>query len=410
MAMTMSTRSGNGTGTAFADVWAGAGSPLGTAVVSGLASEELATRLDGLFRLRAAVDGSILELLGEVDRREAFRDEGATSTETWVAERFGVSPPTARAYAHVAERSFDLPDLLAGSCAGELSFDKFRAVADTATPETDGVLLERARECSVRQLADLAVSAAGVSEERAAAEHDGRFVRFNDRHRTMTAQLPAESYAEVRSTLEARARETPSDGETPWDHRLCDAFLTTMRAPGTGSPSPNRHHLVVAHVPIDALLGDSGDSTLLGGELERGGLISLETVRRISCDAAIVVAVDDDVGHTMYEGRARRDPTEAQRREIWRRDRHCRFPGCTNSTFTNAHHVGPWSAGGNTDIDNLCLLCLHHHRRVHSRAWTMSGNANEELAFVGPTGRVMTSRPSPRWTAMARRGGGPANA
>ena len=28
----------------------------------------------------------------------------------------------------------------------------------------------------------------------------------------------------------------------------------------------------------------------------------------------------------------------------------------------------------------------------------MSGNANDELTFVGPSGRVMTSRPSPLWT------------
>ena len=30
----------------------------------------------------------------------------------------------------------------------------------------------------------------------------------------------------------------------------------------------------------------------------------------------------------------------------------------------------------------------------------MSGNANEELTFVGPAGRVMTSRPSSRWGAV----------
>ena len=28
----------------------------------------------------------------------------------------------------------------------------------------------------------------------------------------------------------------------------------------------------------------------------------------------------------------------------------------------------------------------------------MTGNANEELTFVTPKGRVMTSRPSPLWT------------
>jgi hypothetical protein len=30
----------------------------------------------------------------------------------------------------------------------------------------------------------------------------------------------------------------------------------------------------------------------------------------------------------------------------------------------------------------------------------MSGNSNDELTFVGPSGRVMMSRPSPLWTAV----------
>ena len=375
------------------------GSPLGAGFVSALSNEELATRLDGLFRQRAAVDGAIVELLGEVDRRESFRDEGATSAEPWLAERFGVSQPTARAYVHVARRAFDLPHLVAGLCAGELSFDKLRAVADTATPETDRDVTARARECTVRQLGELARSGWGASKARPVADHDRRFVRFNDRHRTVTAQLPADSYAEVRSCLEGRARKIPSDGETPWDQRVCDALLQTIRSSGGGSASSSPY-LVVAHVPLDALIDESGETSGLAGELETDDLISCETVRRIACDATIAIAVDDDVGHTMFEGRARREPTDAQRREIRRRDRHCRFPGCTNATFTNAHHVTPWKAGGKTDIENLALLCLHHHRRVHSGGWRLSGNANQVLTFVGPTGRVMTSRPSPMWTAV----------
>ena len=138
----------------------------------------------------------------------------------------------------------------------------------------------------------------------------------------------------------------------------------------------------------------------LAGELERDGLIDGETVQRMACDATIAVAVDDDLGHTMYEGRARREPTDAQRREVMRRDRHCRFPGCSNVTFTNVHHVVPWKPGGRTDVGNLALMCLHHHHVVHSNGWTMSGNANEELTIVGPSGRVMASRPSPLWARV----------
>jgi hypothetical protein len=370
---------------------------------AGMSNEEITDRLDQLFRQKAALEGAIVVLLGEVDRRQAYRDEGATSSEPWAVERFGVSTPTARAYRHVGEKAWDIPHLVESLCAGELSFDKVRAVADVATPETDRELRDQARECTVRQLADIARSRAERSGSRARSEHDRRFVRFNDAFRTMSVQLPAESYAETRTTLEARARKVPSDGETPWDQRLCDAFLEVIRASAPGAPgratmaSP---YFVVVHVPLAALVDEPGDSTELAGELERDGLISCATVQQIACDATMAVAVDDDVGHTMYEGRARREPTDAQRREVMRRDRHCRFPGCTNVTFTNTHHVVPWKPGGPTDLENLALVCLHHHHLVHSRGWTMSGNANEELRFVGPTGRAMTTRPSPMWTTV----------
>jgi hypothetical protein len=351
-------------------------------------------------RQMAALEGRLVELLGELDRREGWRAEGATSLEAWVVARCGVSVSTARAWAHVAERLFDLPQLAAGLSDGDISLDKVRAVVDVATPETDREFRARTKECSVRQLAELARSAKGASEAKARKDYESRSLRFSDSFRTVTVQLPPESYAETRARLEATARELPSDGQTPWDQRLCDAFLLTLRSPGRSVPSP---HLVVAHVPLTALSDEDGEVSGLAGELERDGLISCDTVRRIACDATVAIAIDDDVGRTMYEGRAKRLPTDAQRREVMRRDRHCRFPGCTNGTFTNVHHIVPWKPGGRTDLDNLALLCVHHHHRVHHGDWAMSGDANAELTFVGPTGRAQTSRPSPLWTAVTER-------
>jgi hypothetical protein len=166
-------------------------------------------------------------------------------------------------------------------------------------------------------------------------------------------------------------------------------------APGSSSP-----YVVVVHTPLAALVDEAGETTDLAGELERDGLIDGHTVRQIACDATIAIGVDDDVGHTMYEGRARRFPSDAQRREVMRRDRQCRFPSCTNVTFTNVHHIVAWKPGGRTDLDNLALLCLHHHHLVHTKGWTMTGDANAELTFLGPSGRVMASRPSPLWTRV----------
>jgi hypothetical protein len=75
-------------------------------------------------------------------------------------------------------------------------------------------------------------------------------------------------------------------------------------------------------------------------------------------------------------------------------------------TFANVHHIVAWKPDGMTDLDNLALLCLHHHHLVHSDGWVMTGDANQELTVVGPKGRVMTSRPSPLWT-RATAGVGP---
>jgi len=339
--------------------------------------------------------------VGELDRREGWRAEGATSLRDWIVERCGVSDATARHYAQVAERAWDLPHLSAALSDGQISFDKLRALVGVATPENDGALVERAASCSVRELAELARATHGRPAATAPEGDTRRTLRFNDACRTVTAQLPPDSYAEVRTCLEARAKRIPSDGETPWDQRLCDGFLSLVRTGGRGRGARSPY-FVVAHVALGALIDrESGRATELAGDLERGGLIDLETIHRVACDATITLAVDDDVGHTMYEGRTRREPSGAQWRELMRRDRHCRFPGCTNVTFAHAHHITPWKPDGRTDLDNLALLCTHHHYLVHSRQWTMAGNASEQLRFVGPTGRAMVSRPSPMWTAVS---------
>ncbi len=212
----------------------------GAAVISAaaaLSNEERTERLEELFRTKAAVEGEIAAHLGEVERSQSFRDEGATSTERWVTERFGVSTSTARSLTHVAELASDLPHLLGALCEGTISFDKLRAVVDVAKPETDRELREQARQCSVRELADVARSTATRTDSpaRSQSNHARRFLRFNDQFRTMTVQLPAESYAEARACLESRARQAPSDGETPWDQRLCDAFREIIRSSAPGS-------------------------------------------------------------------------------------------------------------------------------------------------------------------------------
>jgi hypothetical protein len=232
-------------------------------------------------------------------------------------------------------------------------------------------------------------------------------LRCHDATSTLIASLPAADYVELKRTIEELARTiAKEEAELSHDERMGMALMALGRH-GRGGPSRSERWrqepapVVVAHVPLGALLGECSG---LVGELERGGLISSEVLRRLACDATFVAALDDEAGHTMYEGRATRFPTETQRRELWRRDRHCRFPGCENAIYTNAHHIVPWTPAGKTDLDNLVTLCRHHHHELHSKRWSMSGDANVELTFVGADGRTMVSRPSPLWGQVLESG------
>jgi hypothetical protein len=423
-------------------------------VVEKTSSNDLMDEAERLGRILSATQGSLLAVVGEIDRRQAFRAEGATSVAAWMTQRLGVAEGTGRSWAQVAEKLWDLPHLAQGLRVGALSFDKVRAAVELATPESDASVLRQAQECTVRQLIDLIRGRRGTNDEQAEARHDYRYLRFNDARRLMTAQLTEDAYAEVRAAITARARMFPSDGETAFDQRRADGLLDICRgssgrggdgegtsgdgesgsgddrdadsdglggsggsgaagrggggragtggggggAGGSGATSASgaqwrSNFFIVAHTDLSFLRGGSG-----GAEIEGLGLLSREAIRRISCSATVALALDDAFGHTMFEGRAKRFATDAQRREVLRRDRRCRFPGCSNNTFTDVHHIVHWIDQGPTDLPNLVLLCDHHHHRVHEGKWEMTGNANGILQFVGPNGRPMTSRPSPLWT------------
>jgi Domain of unknown function (DUF222)/HNH endonuclease len=358
---------------------------------------DLMDEAERLGRVISSALGALLTAVGELDRREAWRAEGATSSGAWLTQRLGVSEGTGRAWSNAAEKLWDLPHLAQGLRVGALSFDKVRWAVQIATPETDATVLRQAEGCTVRQLADLGRAERGTNDEKAGATFDFRYLRFNDARRAITVQLTEDAYAEVREAITERARQFPSDGETRLDQRRADALLDICRgvggSGGDGTRRNRSNFFIVAHTDLSFLRSGSG-----GAEIERLGLLSQGAIRRISCDATVALAVDDPFGHTMVEGRSRRFASDAQRREIQRRDRRCRFPGCANNTFVDVHHVVHWADGGPTDLHNLVTMCDHHHHRVHENGWDVTGNANGILRFTGPSGRTMTSRPSPLWS------------
>ncbi len=355
-------------------------------------------------RAISAHQSQLLAAVVELDRRRAWRVDGATSMVAWLVQRCGVTATTAREWVTAAAKLHQLPKISDALSEGKLSFDQVKPLVEVAKPETDATLAEQATHWSAKQVRELAIAARNQSDEQATGFYARRFLRFDDRRRSFTGVLPEDQYTVVKSSLIARARRRRRD-RTPFDQRMADALVAVCKRDATGHPDDSTEEpraggarrnrpTVVVHADIGFLAGAEG-----GAELDVMGPLSREVARRLACDAKVLVSADGTEGQSLSLGRTRRDPTDAQRIEIRRRDKGCRFPGCTHTEFTDVHHVRHWIDGGPTDLCNLVELCDQHHRRVHEMGWKMSGDANVELTFRSPTGRRSTSTPSPTFTS-----------
>jgi hypothetical protein len=397
-------------------------------------SKELARQIVSRAARISALHHEQLADIAEFDRAEGWRGDGAVSMVAWVTGHCGVSTSTARQWVRSASNIESLPSLAEGLASGELSLDKLEPLAEVASPETEAALREAASEWSVRQARELATwhraqkeaeeaeatalsPASNGLPDAAVREFENRTLRFNDTRRSIWVAFTKDDYAVAKSALvgrvsaEMRNQKRTTAGSDPlayvsFDQRLYDALMhlfSVGSSPATGRRRAFRPRVVV-HAPLELLLGLGGKRKGSGGgrgvgvaEIAGVGPISSEVARRLACDADVVLSVEARDGSILDQGRARRDPTTAQRIEIDRRDKGCRFPGCLYTEFTDVHHMRHWTKGGETNLDNLITLCSRHHDAVHELGWTMAGDANAVVTFTSPQGRAMRSVPSPTW-------------
>jgi hypothetical protein len=171
-----------------------------------------------------------------------------------------------------------------------------------------------------------------------------------------------------RGSAEPRPARQASNAEA-----LVAAADAALAHGGEGRPGGERYQVVV-HADEGVLCHDG-----VGGcELEDGSALAPETARRLACDASLV-----------RNGRKTRTIPPALRRALRTRDRGCRFPGCQNRRFLDAHHLHHWARGGPTTLGNLVLLCRRHHRLVHEGGWHLDRHGR----FYDPRGRPLPSAP-----------------
>src|SRR5437868_15018510 len=119
---------------------------------AGLDLDELEVELATLAAHLSAGTCRWLELVGGLDRRGGWAEEGTGSCAAWIAWRCGLTARAAREHVRVARRLAELPQTRAAFAHGVLSYAKVRALTRVATAESEGELLELAGVLTAAQL------------------------------------------------------------------------------------------------------------------------------------------------------------------------------------------------------------------------------------------------------------------
>jgi hypothetical protein len=348
-----------------------------------LSMEEIAAMGEAIAETAAIIDVAthrFLTQLREFDRVDGWGRAGALSCAHWLSWRVGMDLGAAREKVRVAKKLAELPEMDEALRKGEISYSKVRAMTRVATAENEADLVAMARSATGAQLEKICrlkrmvnaldgESAEEVEERRYVVERP-----TGDGMVSIQLRLLPDEAARIMKAFEVAGSGNRADGAVA----LAEMALAGGALEGASVRPPVE---VVVHVQADDL----------EGRTELGDGISAEVSRRLLCDAGVVPILEDEHGKTIDVGRKTRTIPAALRRALDARDGGCRFPGCTNRIFTDAHHIEHWLDGGETSLDNTVLLCRRHHGYLHERGFSLE-RVGEELVVRDPRGRVVPAQ------------------
>jgi hypothetical protein len=359
---------------------------------------------DRMLRLRHLID--VLELEFAKDAAslagcDELEWQGHISPIQWVKHECRTTATAAIDACDVGVQAARLPESFHALADGAIGFGHLALLARTAEAITssetssgfeEAPLLAKARQHSVGKFRHDCEHARHAADQR-------RFLTEQiDQVEARTLELkPAaggalflrgfldcEGGATLRTALEPLARRGGEDDLRHRDRRLADA-LVELAGHALDSGALPQSSGQRAHLQVTATLGTlSGLDGSPAGELEWGGPIAAETVRRLGRDAAIARVLFDTESAVLDVGRARRVPAAATRRALQARDRGCVWPGCDRpASWSQAHHLRHWAQGGSTDLDNLVTICRAHHWKVHEGGWRLI-RSDEGMVVLPP--------------------------
>jgi hypothetical protein len=223
------------------------------------------------------------------------------------------------------------------------------------------------------------------------------------------------------SALSGLSMPRPATDGTPDQRsaakRTADALTELIRRyldnAATGVDGGQRPHLNVHIAAKDlaehhecATKATSGDTdpVLDYDDLDVGhmpwlGPLSISRTQMLACDCILSMVLLDGSGAPLDVSPTKRLVTAAQRTALIARDKGCAFPTCDAvPAWCDAHHIKPWSKGGPTVMDNLALLCRHHHTLMHRKTgfvgrWEIKMGADHKPWFIPPPSIDPKQRP-----------------
>ncbi|HEU4779250.1 MAG TPA: DUF222 domain-containing protein [Steroidobacteraceae bacterium] len=349
-----------------------------------------------------------LKLIAEFDERKGWSDGGSQSCAHWLNWKCGLAMGAAREKVRVARALQKLPKVAAAMELGTLSYSKVREISRVGNDGNEDYLLMIA-ECGTAAHVEKLVRAYRRCQEaeelsREARQKQSRSVSLrydDDGSLIMSCRLPAEAGAMMLKALELALEKLPADTlatrkvtagtsreRVPFSVRRADAlalFAEGFLAHEVLECHGTDRHQIVVHVAEETLR----ERTAGCCEFEHGPSIAAETARRFACDASIVTLIENEGGEPHNLGRKTRTISAPLRRLLNARDKGCRFPGCANARYIDAHHVVHWANGGETKPANLISLCRFHHRAVHEGGMRIEILDDGAFRFVKPDGECL---------------------
>nr|MDE0500455.1 DUF222 domain-containing protein [bacterium] len=336
--------------------------------------DQLRVRLQSTFRVENQAAAVRAETLAELTRRE-----GVHITEDNLREK-GLRPRRkARSEVETAVELEELPKTSEGMRDGEIPYENARILARASQEgeidETE--LVGKARTQSpdkfagtVRKYQQQRSEDDGMS--RLEHQRSRRFAKIRtDRTDGMTVlygRFDPITGALIETALSQKMnelwREEDPRARCSPGQRMADALAQLVTREDTGEDGkPPRGPRLLLIADYDVVSRE-----LRNGRLGDGTPIPIEKIRDLACQSDILPAIFRGMSQPLDLGRSRRAASPAQRIALVARDKAC--VGCgASANWCQSHHIIPWAVQGNTDLDDMCLLCSRCHHKVHDDHW-----------------------------------------